>query len=270
MVIPDTVTPYAIDTSLPGLVHRLVNIGEAWPGDHILPLTRAGFPNEMPPGTLISIRHDLSVILGGVLGEGRQSRVYELATCDQACIKLGKNARSAKQFRRELLGYKSFFYRGVLCPLILGSDSRGLFILKDILPPTLLDGRSILNSTNRILPLRYIQALSRFAALFEQDGIAIDGLPDNIFFNGNNCGSYETTTWKAPPYGNWTFAGCFLLEWLPTVVKHRSVDGWPPFRLTIKEFDDLQDAWCNHDDYSSWRSVFGQFPQLCEEWWIVE
>jgi hypothetical protein len=270
MAIPDTVAPVAIHTILPGLVHHPKDVSNNWPAHRILPMTSDGFPDILPPGTIVAIQRDSCVILGPILGEGRQSRVYEIATCDQACIKLGRNRRSAKQFRRELLGYPIYLERQVRCPRILGADSQGHYILKERMPATLIDGPSILKATARVLPISYVRALRRYALSFEAEGITVDGLPSNVIFHGDECASYETTTWDAPPRGEWTFASCFLLEWLPTVMSHRSPNGWPPFRLTTIELLALQHAWYRDKNYAAWREVFGHFPQLCSDWWIVE
>jgi hypothetical protein len=225
-----------------------------------------GFRDVLPEGCVLEVEPGHFVILGALLGEGGQSRVYEIANCSTACIKIGRNSYSAKQLRREVIGYPHYRARGILCPKILGADSHGRFIIKEKFPQRLLSGTRVLHDTNRLLPIQFVRALREYTLLFEKDGIAVDCMPDNVIFSEGGCGSYETTTWDAPPTGTWTFAGCFLLEWLPWCVCHRSANGWPPFFLTSEVQQSLRAAWKSAPEYSVWREVFGKFPDLCTEW----
>lgn len=270
MAIPHIVPSVPIADTLPGLIFSQDQIRKLWPGRATMSIPDSGFSQTLIAGTILEVEPARFIVLGPLIGEGRQSRVYGIATCERACIKLGMNSIAAKQLRREVLGYSHYVSRSIRCPAILGADSRGRFILKERYPATLINGVQLLRETNRSLPEHCVLALHKYASRFEDDGITVDGLPGNVIFWEDGCGSYETTTWEAPPRGKWTFVGCFLLEWLPIPMPHDSVDSWPPFHLSRPFVESLRTAWCLDPRYAAWRHVFGEFPDLCSEWWVID
>jgi hypothetical protein len=195
--------------------------------------------------------------------------VYHVATCPDACIKLCKNERSAKQFRRELLGVSHYLDARVPFPPILGAHESGLWIVKALWHERQLDGVSVLGRYSRLLPASHVRSLHDYVMTFERRGWCIDGLPTNVVFTPQGCGNYETTLWPAPPDGTWTFARCFLPLWLPDPVDESSPDGFPPFHVEARTVEGLRRSWEGESAYRPWREAFGPFPDLCPDWWAV-
>jgi hypothetical protein len=219
--------------------------------------------------TPVEVEEDTFVVVGKRLGCGRQGVVYHVATCPDACIKLCKNERSAKQFRRELLGIPHYLDAAVPFPPILGADGCGLWIVKSLWHELQIDGASVLRRYNRLLPKSDVRSLHDYVMAFERRGWCIDGMPTNVVFTPQGCGNYETTLWPAPPDGTWTFARCFLTWWLPDPIDESSPDGFPPFHVDALTVEGLRRSWESASAYRVWRETFGQFPDLCPDWWTV-
>jgi hypothetical protein len=266
--IPGAVPPIPLSRSIPGL---------CWSGSQARALSGALQPRSVQevgyepvlPGTPLELEPDTFVVVGEKVGEGRQGIVYAIATCPGACIKLRKTDKAAKQFRREMLGYPRYVELNVPCPAILGANETGLWILKTLWREGVPNGPGVLNMFQRALPAGVVRLLRDYALRFETVGLCVDGLPTNVLFTPHGCGSYETTLWPSPPTGSWTFAGCFLPMWLPDDIPQESADGWPPFRLSADMVNRVRSAWATGPAYAPWRDAFGDFPDLCPEWWDV-
>jgi hypothetical protein len=266
--IPAAVPPIPLDRRVPGLCWERARLRDI-PG--CLPpasLREVAF-GPVAENTPVEVEEDTFVVVGKRLGCGRQGVVYHVATCPEACIKLCKNERSAKQFRRELLGVAPYLDAGVPFPPILGADGFGLWIVKSLWNEGQLDGVRVLGRHNRLLPASHVHSLHEYVTTFERRGWCIDGLPTNVVFTPQGCGNYETTLWRAPPDGTWTFARCFLPLWLPDPVDESSLDGFPPFHVDAQKFERLRLSWETALEYTAWRETFGAFPDLCPDWWTV-
>ncbi len=261
MRIPDSVSSVSIRRDVPGLCRT------GPPSGAYRTIEEIGY-DPIAEGTTLGLAQDTFVEVGRQIGEGRQGRVYEVATCPGACLKLRKNDRAAKQFRRELLGYPHYARLNVACPEVLGADGEGRWILKSRWPDDLRSGIKLLEEHGRMLPPDCVRLLRGYAHRFEDEGLCVDGLPSNVLFMPHACGSYETTLWPSSPEGSWTFASCFLLMWLPEVIPQVSGDSWPPFRLPRDLIDRLRVSWLT-GPFDPWRESFGDFPDLCPEWWEV-
>lgn len=217
--------------------------------------------------TCLVLDGETSVVIGKQIGEGCQGCVYELANCPGVCIKLCRNERAAKQFRRELLGYPHYIRLDVPCPTIVGADGAGRWILKERWRADVPAGVALLRRERRVLPPDIVRMLGNYVRCFEDSGWCVDGTPSNIVFLSNGCGNFETTLWPSRSTDSWTFASCFLPMWLPRVVPLVSEHGWPPYTLPPGLLGELRTEWRSAPHFAPWRDVFGEFPDLCPEWW---
>ncbi len=204
------------------------------------------------------------LLLGG--SEGRQGIVYSIATSQHACLKLCKNERAAKQFRRELLGVRHYDALGVEYPEILGADGFGRWLVKERWHDAQNTGESVLAVSSRRLPECWIHALHRYVKKFEQAGLCADWMPSNVVFTKDGCATFETSVWPIESQG-WTFGGCFLPLWLPDGVQEASLDGFPPYKLPARHLDVARNAWMTDPTYETWRKLFKELPALCVDWW---
>ena len=221
----------------------------------------------IPESTRLALDAETSVVVGKHIGEGFQGRVYELANCPELCIKLCKNDRAAKQFRREILGYAHYTGLNLPCPMICGADGAGRWILKERWTADVRTGAKLLQRAGRMLHPDYVRMLGNYVRRFEDAGWCVDGTPSNVVFLSNSCGNYETTLWSSPAADSWTFERCFLPMWLPRVVPQVSEQGWPPYTLPPGLVGELRTEWLTAPHYAPWRDVFGDFPDLSPEWW---
>lgn len=224
---------------------------------------------SVPENTCLALDADTSVVVGKQIGEGLQGYVYELANCPDVCIKLCKNDRAAKQFRRELLGYGHYVSLDMPCPVIVGADGAGRWILKERWADDVPSGAALLQREGRVLKREFVRLLGSYVRHFEEAGWCVDGTPSNVVFLSNGCGNFETTLWPCRSSESWTFARCFLPMWLPHVVPQVSEHGWPPFNLPPGLVGELRKEWLSAPSYAPWREVFGDFPDLCPEWWTA-
>jgi hypothetical protein len=218
--------------------------------------------------TPVELEEGMFVVLGQRIGAGRQGVVYSVATCDRACVKISRNDIAAKQCRRERLGVSRFDSLGVAYPAILAADSLGKWIVKDRWYHV-ETGETLLTANRRRLMPQAIIALHEFVQAFENAGLCADWMPSNVVFSPGRCATFETSVWPVESCG-WSFTTCFLPVWLPHGIAEGSLTGFPPYRWPAQQVAKVRRLWETDPGYETWRTLFGDFPTLCPDWWIAD
>lgn len=265
--IPDTISALPLPRGVPGLV---------WTQDQLTRRAGVGSPRTLDAvatglvaaNTPVEFEEDAYVILGERIGAGRQGFVYSVATCEHACVKVCRNDRAAKQFRRERLGVRHFDELGVAYPAIIGADSFGQWIVKERWRG-IKTGEGLLAAGERRLSPPVILALHNYVRKFESAGLCADWMPSNVVFGPDECATFETSVWLAESHG-WSFMTCFLPVWLPHGVAEGSLAGFPPYRWPAQDVAKVRQLWATDPRYESWRTLFGDFPTLSPDWWITD
>lgn len=255
-----------LDRSIPGLVRTAEQVADF---HQVGPPRALGDlrVDSIPENTSVELEEGAFVILGHVIGAGKQGIVYSVGTCEYACVKLCRNAAASKQFRRELLGLRQFDALGISYPSILGADSRGTWIVKQRWGHV-ETGESLLASNHRILPPRAVASLHEYVLVFKRAGLCADWMPSNVVFHPGGCATFETSVWPIRSYG-WTFERCFLPAWLPHGVAESSLEGFPPYTWLAANIKAARRAWMHDPDYRPWRDRFGVFPAPNSDWWVI-
>ena len=265
--IPDAVPAIPLSRETPGLV---------WTRDQVGRLGGVGVPcsldtaatGVLTTNTPVELEEDAFVVLGQRIGTGRQGIVYSVATCHHICVKVCRNDRAAKQFRRERLGVRHFDSLGVAYPAILAGDAFGKWIVKEQWHGV-ETGEIMLSATQRQLPPRAISSLHEHVEKFEKAGLCADWMPSNVVFGPGGCATFETSVWPVESCG-WSFATCFLPVWLPHGVAESYLEGFPPYIWAAPGIDETQRAWRTDPAYETWRALFGEaFPMFCSDWWMT-
>lgn len=262
--VPESVAALPLPHDVPGLV---------WTRNQLERLGTVGLPGTieiaatglLPVNTPVELEEGAFVILGEKIGEGRQGIVYSVATCDQACLKVCRNERAAKQFRRERVGAQYFDALGITYPRILAADELGRWIMKERWQQPESGNIQLVTGLPRLSPLA-IHSLHEYVRKFERAGLCADWMPSNVLFRPGGCATYETAVWKVESSG-WSFSTCFLPVWLPHGVAESSLQGFPPYVWSAVSLNAARHAWDFHPEYKLWRDLFGEFPQLCPDWW---
>lgn len=231
---------------------------------------RGGEVCSLRPGTKLAVDTDTIVIVGDLLGKGRQGAVYSLAGDSGYCIKLGLNARSARQFRRELVAATVFADLGFRFPDIVAHDAIGRWILKSAWKLERFSATKLLEETNRQLAPSHIDELLSCVAAFKEIGLCPDLTPSNVILTGDGISFFETTAWSMSRKTGWTFESCFLPFWLPDGPSEREQPGFPPFLLSSGTHEQIVKHWENGFRYQTWRKRLIELPRFNEEWWLFE
>lgn len=265
--VPDSVTPIPLNRTVDGLVWRKDQISTLQVTTPARNIETVGF-GECLEKSLIEFEENGYVLVGRKIGEGRQGLVYSIATTDEACLKVCRNERSAKQFRREICGATHFNRLSVIYPSFLGADRLGRWMFKARWS-NVETGASSLNANGRVLPRHYVIALWNYVRIFEKAGLCVDWMPSNVVFRGDTCATFESTVWLRETNPTWSFASCFLPFWLPHGPKESSLSGFPPYTITSHQLKLLRFAWDTDATYEVWHSFFGSFPDLSTDWWTT-
>lgn len=265
--IPDAIPPIPIPRDVPGLVWTREQLGSLGAVGLPRPLDAAA-TGLLPVNTPVELEAGTFVVLGERIGEGKQGIVYSVATCDEACVKVSRNDRAAKQFRRELLGVGYFDALGVAYPMILAADGFGRWIVKERWLGV-ERGDALLAVNQRRLPLGAIRSLHEYVKRFETAGLCADWMPSNLVFERGVCATFETAVWEVQTSG-WSFMTCFLPVWLPHGIAETDLEGFPPYKWPARAIGEARRAWDIDPAYETWRNLFGSFPTLCRDWWRTE
>lgn len=264
--VPQVVQPIPLNRSIRGLTWKRSALPypySTWPVNSI----EGTRPGKSLERSVVELEQDGHVIIGPVIGEGRQAVVYAIETANEACLKVGKNESSAKQLRREVWGASTFKGLAVKFPTLLGADRFGRWILKtrwfDV-----ESGESALRSNKRILPQQYVVALANYVRVFEEAELCVDWTPSNVVFYQQKCATFETPIWPRKTHPTWSFRSCFLPLWLPDGFPESSLLGFPPYAIMADRIESLKAAWQKDAKYKIWRDLFGEFPVLAADWWI--
>lgn len=264
--IPEQMASIPLNRKMPGLVFNWEQVAGLQGVKQIRSLESIEF-DEIPENTAVEFEPDTFIVLGKKLGEGKQGIVYAVATSPTACLKIGWNEKSAKQFRRELLGVQHYDALGVKYPEILGADGYGRWIAKKRWRDVQNTGATAL-AVGRRLPDFLIRALHRYVVKFEQTGLCADWMPSNVVFTTNGCATFETPIWHIKSHG-WTFASTFLPLWIQEGISESILTGFPPYNWPANDIEAARKAWATDPTYETWRKLFGEFPKLCSEWWSL-
>jgi hypothetical protein len=277
--LPDLIQPYSMPHDIPETVQSLADIpeglflpsGTASSGARCRAIhdRRNGIEaHQVRRGSLIRVQPGRVVQLGKRLGQGRQGVIFQLENYPKACAKIGKNVLSRRQFRREILGFPWFRYLGIPCPKLHYGDSEGTLLLKETWADELTTGTDVLAQYGGALPPERVLSLHRFVEAFECHGLCPDCLPENLVWSSQGWGSVETTLWRTPPVGKWSFTTCFLIAWLPGF-DQPIPSTFPPYQIPRSLVRHLEEAWRSADHLQVWRDCFGVFPSLNPIWWNV-
>ena len=267
-IIPDTIPAIPLSRSIPDLV---------WTREQLVGLRGVRQPRSLesigfalvPESTPIELEENTFVVVGEKLGEGLQGVVYAVATSPHACVKLCRNERSAKQFRRERLGVRHYNALSVGYPAILGADAYGRWIVKERWYETEDTGERALAVASRILPPHLIHSLHSYVHKFQEAGLCADWMPSNVVFRPGDCATFETSLWPIETHGGWNFTGCFLPVWIPDGVPESMLEGFPPYNWPARRIEAARSAWMTDPAYETWRELYGDFPKLCPDWWVT-
>jgi len=219
------------------------------------------------PGTPIELHKGQYFIIGELLGAGKQGFVYASETHNSICLKLCRNGKSQKQFRRELVGAPLFTELGIKYPPILDANPFGLWIIKERWRSTVHTGLNILNRSGG-LSRTEIKDLHHYTTTFSERGLCADWMPSNVIFTPANCSTFETSFWKMDNERRWSFSECFLPFWLPGGVAESAISGFPPYPLSEFQIERLRYSWTVSPEFAYWREFFGDFPLLNRDWWL--
>lgn len=230
---------------------------------------QSGASRSFPPGAILELDDRTSVTVEAMLGMGKQGAVYSLRGNNHVCLKIGLNALSAKQFRRELIAANEFTRLGVRFPKLLAYDEFGLWILKERWNVAQFCGTELLRLTERRLPENNIRQLKQCAEAFSNVGLCADFTPSNVIFASDGCCFYETTAWSSSSHRGWTFKSCFLPMWLPNGTPEADLVGFPPYAISADYFDSPENDLNSEENLRHWRLAFPRTPLPHPAWWRV-
>jgi hypothetical protein len=236
---------------------------------HIDDVIRKELACQLERNLRLQIESNRYIHLGPKIGEGKQGAVYAVEGSEDLCIKIGRNARSAKQFRREIIGATIFSELDVSFPEVLAHDEHGQWILKRRWHASKNAAPAVLYRCNRNLSPLQIATLKECVDKFFIHGLCPDFMPSNVVFCDSTIAFYESSLWSLERQKEWTFQRCFVPAWLPSGPNEAKLDGLPPYKISPKMYRSLQEDWGGKDTNSAWLQEFGDFQPLSTDWWLV-
>ena len=232
-------------------------------------ITRSLNSLVLKSGTRVQLDWNTSVVLGEFLGRGKQGVVFAIDGSQEFCVKIVRNSRSAKQFRREILGARVFENLGISFPDIVAHDRYGQWIIKRRWREVEKCATRLLVNHCHELPLDMIHQLKNCATTIFENGFCADLMPSNVLFRESGIALYETSLWSSFSQPGWTFENCFLPFWIPRGPKEADFQGFPPFTLSKSSHDAMLADWRRAEFDTNWPLAFAAPIELCKEWWNV-
>lgn len=267
--IPTVVPALSIDTYLSdfkmGTLKAIDGCCSAIP---VSELVQSGHSDLLEARSIVQLEDNAYIVLGQLLGVGKQGAVYSIAENDDLCIKIGRNDKSQKQLRREIVGRKIFDDLGVTFPEVLAHDRHGQWIIKRRWQDTDNCATIVLRQNERCLSEAQADVIRQCADRFRLAGFCADMMPSNVLFRGDSIAFYESSLWSLRVHPGWSFHTCFLPAWLPDGLQESEFLGFPPYPLNRERNQIMRSSHRNNAYCHEWIQELNAQGDLSADWWL--